>query len=681
MVWLLSEICLFTLSFPTGEEMISRPINKISALILFVIVGVFLSLGSIANEINLVTNEDKVVAKTIIMLSKKKKWIEYKKLLIQIQNPILKKALLWYQIKSPNSGVEFDQITEFLIANPDWPQRKLLQMRAEEVFPLNKKHLDIINWFEDRIPLTPNGATSLANSYIRFGNITAAKELIERIWIFGNFGAKQETQFYKQFRRFMTRKNHIDRLDRLLWEGKYFPVRRMYRRINSDYRALAEARLSLRRMSGGVDQAIERVPQYLQKDTGLIYERLRWRRKKGKNTFAQELLKSPPEALVRPLRWWREREILARRALAEGDISIAYKLIKNHGLEKYHPSGYVEAEWLAGWIALRFLKDKDVSFQHFKAAYSAANFPISKSRCAYWLGRAAESEGKMALARYWYEVALRHQITFYGQLAADRLDKKRKFNIFEFDYKNKDPINSFERNELVLAVRVLGKAGISEILGPFIHRLNKLSGTRGSRFKVARLARESGRLDLAVSTAKLSFQEGLGLTKEGYPILQLKLNLNKESSFIHAIVRQESAFNSRALSPAGARGLMQLMPTTAARIAKNNSLPYSRRNLINDKSYNLKLGQLYIKKLLGMYNNSYVLTLAAYNAGPSRVKRWLRIHGDPRDQDVDSIDWIEKIPFSETRNYIQRVMESLHVYRELLMVAKFPFKPESELQK
>ena len=548
--------------------MFSLSPNIISKFTLFLIIGGFLSFGSLANEKNIVTNEDKIVARSMLELSKKQKWIEYKKLLNRVESPILKKVLFWYQLKSPNSGAEFEQIANFLVTNSDWPQGSLLQTRAEEVLPRNKKYSDIINWFQDRIPLTPNGVSRLANSYIWSGNISSATGLIQRIWVFGNFGAKQEIQFYKQFRRFMTRKNHIDRVDRLLWEGKYYLVRRMYRRINSDYRALAAARLSLRRMSGGVDRLIKRVPQYLQKNAGLIYERLRWRRKKGRNSFAQELLKSPPKALVRPLRWWREREILARRALAEGEISIAYKLVKHHGLSKNHPAGYVEAEWLAGWIALRFLKDRDVSSRHFKAAYSVANFPISKSRCAYWLGRAAESQGETLQAQYWYNVAFKHQITFYGQLAANRIEKNRKINIYEFEHKNKRQINSFEKLELVRAVRILGKTAISEILGPFIRQLIKLTDSQNRRVKLARLARESGRPDLAVFVAKKSFQEGIDVTREGYPILKLKLDLNLESSFIHAIVRQESTFNSKAVSPAGARGLMQLMPSTAVRIEK-----------------------------------------------------------------------------------------------------------------
>ena len=198
--------------------------------------------------------------------------------------------------------------------------------------PPELEHLEVFKWFESRTPLTPNGAARLATSQISAGKLTNARKVIQKVWINGNFGAKQEQQFYRQFRRYMTRENHIKRLDRLLWDGKYYPVRRMYRRINSDYRALAEARLALRRMKGGVDRAIARVPARLKNDPGLAYERLRWRRKKGKNEYAQQLLLDPPKDLVHPIRWWRERAILIRRALQIGHVSTAYQLARNHGL-------------------------------------------------------------------------------------------------------------------------------------------------------------------------------------------------------------------------------------------------------------------------------------------------------------------------------------------------------------
>ena len=229
-------------------------------ILIFILLAIFyICLPTISNAkwTSFVSKEDKAIAKVIMDLSKKKKWFKYRQLWKKIHNPILKKALLWYQLKSPNSGAKFQQISNFLIRNPDWPQGKRLQIRAEEVLHHTKKYSEVIGWFKDRIPLTPNGAEILANSYVRSKDISSATELIQRMWVFGNFGRKQETQFYKQFRRFMTRKNHIERLDRLLWEGKYYPARRMYRRMNADYRALAEARLSLRRMSGGVDRAIE----------------------------------------------------------------------------------------------------------------------------------------------------------------------------------------------------------------------------------------------------------------------------------------------------------------------------------------------------------------------------------------------------------------------------------------
>jgi len=657
------------------------PRNLCSAFILITFLGIFFSEVSIAKEKTFVSRGDKIAAKQAYMLAQKSKWATYQNVRIRVQNPILKKVLLWYRLRSPNSGSNFGQIDGFMTNNPDWPQRKLMQIRAEQVMSPTMSDIEVLNWFKHRFPLTPNGTARLATSLLKSGKKSHATKLIQNIWINGNFGAKQEAQFYRQFRKYMTRENHIERLERLLWDGKYYPVRRMYRRINSKYRALAEARLSLRRMRGGVDRAIERVSPKLKNNVGLIYERLRWRRKKGKNKFAQELLQSTPEDLVHPLLWWRERNILARRALNEGDISEAYLLVKNHGLGKAYTSGYIEAEWLAGWIALQFLEEKKLAFQHFQAGYRASNFPISKSRCAYWAGRAVELSGKIKEAQKWYELAFKQQSTFYGQLAANRLDSEEELTQFSDNKFDKSEAVQFNNHKLVTVARILGEAGMKDMLRPFIRHLNKQGTTKKWRMFVAKLSASLGRPDLSILTAKKSLQEGFNLMELGYPILKYKIKKGLEGSLIQAIIRQESEFNQRAVSNAGAMGLMQILPTTAARLAKKYSLPYVRANLTRKKEYNLNLGQFYIRELLEQLSNSYILTLAAYNAGPTRVRRWIKSNGDPRDAAIDPIDWIEKIPYRETRNYVQRVIENLHVYRHLIKTDSIQFNPESELRR
>ena len=637
-----------------------------------------------AGGIGGLSERDKAAAGNALVASKSAKWGAFRKYHQSIKSPVLKKVLSWHLFSAANSGASFEEISRFLRENAHWPLRRQLQIRAEEVMPHSLLASEIFTWFENRVPLTPNGTARLAASHLKQGNTEKATKLIRKIWVHGNFGAQQERQFYRQFRRYMTRKDHIERLDRLLWAGKYHPVRRMYRRIHGDYRALAEARLALRRFRGGVDRAISRVPESLKNDPGLVYERLRWRRKKGKNEFARELLAEPPQDLRAPLRWWRERAIVARRALQDGHVSEAYKLTKNHGLDKDQRFGIVSAEWLAGWIALRFLKDRDdteASYTHFVTAYRHATYPISRSRNAYWAGRAAESRGDTLKAHTWFRRAFFHQTTFYGQLAAARLPSGRRFELPPAPSIDQEKVKSFDKDELVRVVRALGKAGLQDLLRPFIHQLNRQESGITWRAKVADLAREVGRPDLAIGVAKETLRAGFHLIEAGYPLLRHKLRPELEAALVHAIVRQESAFNLHAISAAGARGLMQLMPGTASRVAKKNRLPYVRKKLTEDKAYNLQIGQAYVAELLREFDNSYILALAAYNAGPARVRRWIKTNGDPRDPMVDPIDWIELIPFEETRNYVQRVIENLHVYRHRMAKTEVAFTPERDLRR
>ena len=416
----------------------------------------------------------------------------------------------------------------------------------------------------------------------------------------------------------------------------------------------------------------------------MVYERLRWRRKKGKNEFAQELLANPPQNLGVPLRWWRERAIVARRALRAGHVSVAYSLTKNHGLSKDHRSGIISAEWLAGWIALRFLKDSDdkkAAYSHFVTAYSHATYPISRSRGAYWAGRAAEARGEMREASTWFRRAFLHQTTYYGQLAAARLPFGDRLKLPSLPRLDQEKVKRFEKNELVQVVRTLSKAGLQDLLGPFIRQLNRQDNTITWRAKVADLAGQVGRPDLAIGAAKETMRAGFHLIEAGYPILRHKLRPGIEAPLVQAIIRQESAFNLRAISHAGARGLMQLMPRTASRVASKIRLRYVLKKLTEDKAYNLQIGQAYLADLLREFDNSYNLTLAAYNAGPARVRRWIKANGDPRDPIVDPIDWIELIPLDETRNYVQRVIENLHVYRHRMGEKKIDFTPESDLRR
>ena len=607
------------------------------------------------------------------------KWKDARAFAVRAGNPLAEKIVNWMWLTTPASTASFEKISNFIDQEPGWPRQNRLRRRAEESLTAKTPNEVVFNWFRHRKPATVDGSMRLAAAYLATGRRAEAAGLLRRTWIEGNFGARQERQFYRRYRKHLTRDDHIERLDRLLWQGRRYPVRRMYRRVNTKYRALAEARLTLRLFRGGVDRAISRVPDELQSHPGLVYERLRWRRRKGRDLDARELLVDPPTDLIQPERWWRERAILARRALQAGHVSEAYNIAQQHGLTE--GAGFVEAEWLSGWIALRFLKEEADSYPHFAKVYRVSRYPISRARGAYWAGRAAEAMGDIPRSRFWYRTAAGFPTTYYGQLAASRYRRDASLEIPVSPHIDSIEDAAFETHELVRAARLLAGVRNPKLIEPFIRRLNQIGRTPGWRSQVTELAGRGGRDDLAVFTAKQAYREGVGLGEAGYPTLSAPVRKGLEKSFLLALIRQESAFNRNAVSHAGARGLMQIMPRTAQRVAKSIRKPYDRRRLTEDPDYNLNLGQAYLTGLLEEFRGSYILSLAAYNAGPGRARRWMRKYGDPRDAAVDAVDWVEQIPFNETRNYVQRVIENLHVYRQQLDPARLAFNPEGDLRR
>jgi soluble lytic murein transglycosylase len=377
---------------------------------------------------------------------------------------------------------------------------------------------------------------------------------------------------------------------------------------------------------------------------------------------------------VQPARWWPERSVLARRALMRGHITDAYRIAAQHHL-KDGPE-YLDAEWMAGWIALRFLKDNSVAYSHFANVYREATLPISRGRGAYWAGRAAEAMKDADRARYWYLTAYKNPTTYYGQLAGTKLPREETLQLPPPPHA--DPVieASFTAHELVRAVRIIDAAGMGDMLRPFVRQLVELGKTPDWLANVADLAVETGRADVAIFAAKRAEAEGVSLVEAGFPVIDTKRSGSAERALVHAVIRQESAFNNAAISSAGARGLMQLMPATAKEMAKRNSVAFVHTRLNEDAEYNMHLGESYLGDLVSEFGGSYILALAAYNAGPSRARQWMREYGDPRDPQVDAIDWIEMVPFTETRNYLQRVLENLQVYRYMMTPTQVALTPE-----
>ena len=610
----------------------------------------------------------------------------------KIKKPLARKILTWARLTTPDPNASFGEISGFMAANPDWPDQTGLQRRAEEAMGRKTPDAAVLALFEEQAPRTGYGKARLGEAFIAQGRAKEGRAMIREAWIQGNFTKAREKAFYNRHRKLLEGVDHRRRLDRLQWQGRYWPARRMLWKVSPDYRALGVARLFLRHNRGNVDTAIAKVPDGLKNDAGLKYERLRWRRRRGKYDSAREILDDPPDDLIRPARWWKERAVVARYTLHQGHAQEAYRLARDHGIDADDDdalAAYAEAEWLAGWIAFRFLNAAGDAETHFKRMYETVKYPVSRARGAYWTARAVEARGptkeNLAAAETWHRLAALHPTTYYGQLSLARLHPRGGLELASEPKPSDRDIDAFGVHELTRAVRMLVEVEANEWLRPFILALDKVNGTPGWRQLTLELAQAAGRPDVSLKIAKREGRESWKFTEAAFPAIipppmQAQTNASPlEAPLILAVVRQESAFNVKARSHANAQGLMQLMPHTASRIAKKLKLPYSKHRLTTDAIYNLTLGQAYLVDLLETFKGSYVLALAAYNAGPKRAKQWLRRFGDLREPDVDSIDWVESIPFRETRNYVQRVLENLQVYRYRLADTEVALRLEDDL--
>ena len=622
---------------------------------------------------------DKAKYKSAFKFAAKGNWTAARRHAARARQPLPRKILRWLEMTKSGNSYRFSQIVDFVNKNPDWPRLKTLRNRAEEAITETTPTHVVLTWFANRPPRTTDGKIAYGQALIASGRRNEGYTLLRDAWVNGRFSRRDEVLFMRQYRRRFTELDHWERLDNLLWNGHHREARRMFRRVSVGHRAVATARIRLRGRRGGVDSAIARIPASLRRDPGFLYERLRWRRRKGRDLDALEILKNPPSNMVRPDLWSKERVILARRLLADGKIADAYRAVRNHGLDFRHRARFAEAEWLAGWIALRYLKQGKEAQQRFEGLYRAVQFPVSKARAAYWAGRAAKANNNVSTARDWFERAARHPTTYHGQLATQELGK----NI----HPSPEPIapsrrekKQFENHELTKAVRFLSALGQRKHMRTFLLRLSRIGKSPGHRVLAGDLARSIGRLDLAVWVARHAQRDGAVLLNMGYPLFQMPEG-NPERALLLAIARQESNFYAGAISHAGARGIMQLMPRTARVVARSSRIRYSRSRLVRDPAYNIRLGRRYLRDMLSKFSGSYVLAVAAYNAGPSAVARWLRQNGDPRNGVDDPIDWIELIPYQETRTYVQRVLGNLQVFRNRLQPGRMAVTLDRDLRR
>ena len=602
------------------------------------------------------------IVRQALTAARKEHFDEAERLARQSHNRILPRLVTWMTYVSGRSNADFADLTAFIDANPDWPMMTQMVRRAEESITAATPTAQVLGWFDHHKPTTADGGMAYARSLFAVGRAEQAVQVVRDTWVELSFGALQERQYLNLFGEHLRYEDHWRRLDRLLWDRQETSVRRMILKVDAGHRSLAQARLALQNDKSNPEPLLQAVPANLRDDPGLIFDRVRWRRQNDLDDEAIDLLSHPSRNKVRPDLWWQERAILARRALQKGHVSRAYQTAADHGLQG--GSQYVDAEFLAGWIALRFLDDPETALMHFIRLHEWAIHPLARARAAYWAGRAFDA-AKDPKAREWFTRAARYPTAYYGQLAASRLGDHH-WPLPDDPSPTAEDIARFQSRDVVAATRLLMEVGADEQLRAFFIRLNDIVQTPGERALVAQLATRDGRDDLALTVARRSEREGVILVEAGWPAPRIAGGDGlPESPLVLALIRQESGFMADVESPVGARGLMQLLPSTAAKVARAINLKFHPDRLDNPE-FNIQVGSAYLGDLLSSFDGSYILALAAYNAGPNRVRHWIKDNGDPRRADVDVVDWIEMIPFSETRNYVQRVMESVAVYRRRL---------------
>lgn len=662
-------LCLCTVSYTVAAEakVPNLPPRKPDAYVLYP--DRFLPPAS------LVTAADAKAAQLVFKAIDRNRFKDALRLTRKVKNASVVKVLVWSYLTARRSPARFEDIKSFLDNQQDWgqvwPQRVTMLKRAEQTMPPKLQPQDVLAWFQSMGgPVSTTGRIREAEAQLALGQKDQGVRAIRKLWIRGDFGKSLEKRFYRRHKKHITGADNAARLERLVWAEKFWPARRQIWKVDVATRKLAVARLWLMRREGNVDKAIsdlQKTAPHLLDHPGLVFERARWRRRKNKTEGAVELIKGFRGDPVRPDKWWGERAILARSYLQDDKPTKAYELTSRHGLTSKYAVEFSDAEWLSGWIQLRFLNNPERALKHFTHMLKAVSYPVSLARGAYWAGRATQSLGQADDARTWMAQAARYPTTYYGQLAAASLGHDPAPFPAGVHGPDAKTLAAFKASPIRRAAQILAEMGEPQRMRPFIIHLADADTSAPWQQLTAAFATRYGRPDLAIHVAKASARNGAPLGDISYPALQpprhKAISEPVETPLVLAVIRQESAFYVDAKSHAGARGLMQVMPATAKVVARNNRLPYDRERLMKDATYNLVIGQVYLSDMVGKYDGSYAMALAAYNAGPHRVKRWVRTFGDPRSDGVDLVDWIEMIPYTETRTYVQRVLGNLNVYR------------------
>lgn len=600
------------------------------------------------------------------------------------KNPVAKALVQWRYLQDKNARAPFPEIDTFLKSNPDWPKRSTLLVRAEEALDPATTPANVIAWYGNRNPISAIGLIRLGDALIASGKTDWGRKLVRDGWAAGTFDPMVELAIVQKDGSFLTPDVDKRRVDNLIWSDQFTAARRAMARVDETTQRIANARIALRSDPRRGQRALSELSADLASDPKLLFDRARAARKNGDFDVAADLLTRPAVRELfkgRQSALWPEAHIVAREMLKAGKADLAYRLVADSGMTG--GSEYADAEFLSGWIALRFLNNPQMALPHFVRLTTGVTRPISVSRGNYWQGRSYEALGDTVNAYKRYEAAAKAPETFYGQLALTRIEAAPVLRLTAAKVDAMPSAAAFEKDELVKAMRVLADLGSQNLMRVFMVRYLELHPGPGPAKQLAAALTEWGYRDVALRLAKVIGYDGPTFPQYAYPTVTVPEYKGPapapEAALVHAIIRQETEFDPQSVSHANARGIMQLTLAAARVNAKRAGLPYRPNALISDVHYNMQLGMTEFSSYLNNWGNSIIVSAAAYNAGEGNAKRWIQTFGDPRQGTVDPIDWIESITYGETRNYVQRIVENLQVYRSRLAGRDAPLKILSDL--
>ena len=591
--------------------------------------------------------------------------------------------------KSDLQKVSFNDISRFVNDNQFFPNLSKLRKNAEKIASINNIPYRFSKQYFQNFPATDTESrVYLLKSEINDLNSTKVDEqkndlkakindLKVNTWINSDFSPNQEAEFLSNYGNQLTEENHIARINRLLWDNKNDDAKRIFYLVSNDSQKLFNAIIEIDTNSKNIDQIIYSIPRFLRGSEILAYKVIMWKKSQiGKGNVDMDdvinMLLKIPKNVSKPDKWWSMRKLYSREMIKMKEYKKAYVLASNNGL-KASDSEFSDAEWTAGWIALRFLDKPKIAYEHFNNLYLNVAYPISISRAAYWLGMSSVAMGEKQKAIDWYKIAIKYPTYFYGQLAIHKhrvLDSAGSQNDIILP---KDPdiltsdIKSIAKENSLKIAYLLALMGDKNNSTKIFEYAVANAKTEGEIAVIMKVVNEMKNKELDVKISKAAAKKNVFFIKDKFQIIK-KIENDSHAPLVHAIIKQESGFAPSALSSVGAIGFMQIMPATAELVCKKMGIKYDRRKLASDIDYNVVLGSFYIKSLIDDFNGSEILAVASYNAGPNATKRWINEFYDPRKtNDIDKVvDWIELITYSETRNYVQRIMENLIVYKYLM---------------